>query len=91
MTDSARRWRQLGLLATAELLGMSVWFAGTAVAPALRSRLLLSGSESAWLTSAVQLGFVGGTLIAALLNLSDVLPLRWYVAGSAVLAAVAHI
>jgi MFS family permease len=91
MNDSARRWRQLGLLATAELLGMSVWFAGTAVAPALRSRLLLSGSESAWLTSAVQLGFVVGTLIAAVLNLSDVLPLRWYVAGSAVLAAIANV
>jgi MFS family permease len=90
MSDPARRWRQLALLATAELLGMSVWFAGTAVAPALRSRLLLSGSEAAWLTSAVQLGFVAGTLIAAVLNLSDVWPLRWYVAGSAALAAAAN-
>lgn len=90
MSESPRRWRQLGLLAAAELLGMSVWFAGTAVAPALRSRLMLSGSETAWLTSAVQLGFVAGTLIAALLNLPDILPLRWYVAGSALLAAVAN-
>ncbi|MES1259851.1 MAG: MFS transporter, partial [Gemmatimonadota bacterium] len=91
MSDPAQRWRQLALLATAELLGMSVWFAGTAVAPVLRSRLLLSGSESAWLTSSVQLGFVLGTLLAAILNLSDILPLRWYVAGSAMLAAVANI
>ena len=90
MSESSRRWRQLALLATAELLAMSVWFAGTAVAPALRTRLSLSGSESAWLTSTVQLGFVVGTLVAALLNLPDILPLRWYVAGSAVLAALAN-
>ena len=70
---------------------MSVWFAGTAVAPVLRSRLLLSGSESAWLTSSVQLGFVAGTLIAAILNFPDILPLRWYVAGSALLAALANL
>ncbi len=91
MTDASRRWQQLALLATAELLAMSVWFAATAVAPELRTRLVLSGSESAWLTSAVQLGFVVGTLIAAVLNLSDILPLRWYVAGCAVLAALANI
>lgn len=90
MTESPRRWRQLALLATAELLAMSVWFAGSAAAPELRTRLLLSGAESAWITSTVQLGFVVGTLIAAALNLSDVLPLRWYVAGCAMLAAVAN-
>jgi MFS family permease len=89
--EPSRRWRQLALLATAELLGMSVWFAGTAVAPAMRARLLLSGTESAWLTSTVQLGFVAGTLIAAILNLSDILPLRWYVAGCATLAAAANL
>jgi MFS family permease len=90
VSDANQRWRQLVLLAAAELLGMSVWFAATAAAPELRSRLLLGASESAWLTSAVQLGFVAGTLIAALLNLSDILPLRWYVAGSAILAAGAN-
>ena len=90
MTESSRRWRQLGLLATAELFGMSVWFAGTAVAPALKARLLLSATESAWLTSTVQLGFVIGTLLAAALNLADILPLRWYVAGCATLAAAAN-
>lgn len=91
MSESPRRWRQLALLATAQLLGMSVWFAGTAVAPALRARLSLSGGETAWLTSTVQLGFVAGTLVAAVLNLPDILPLRWYVAGSATLAALANI
>ncbi|MGH7584375.1 MAG: MFS transporter [Gemmatimonadales bacterium] len=90
MSSPHRRWRQLALLATAELLGMSVWFAGTAVAPVLRVRLGLSAPESAWLTSAVQLGFVAGTLIAAILNLADILPLRWYMAAAAVVAAAAN-
>ena len=90
MTESQRRWRQLALLAIAELLAMSVWFAGTAAAPELRTRLMLSGAETAWLTSMVQLGFVAGTLVAAVLNLADILSLRWYVAACATLAAVAN-
>ena len=88
MTDETRRWRQLALLAVVQLLAMSVWFAGTAVAPALRQRLALTSAESGWLTSTVQLGFVAGTLLAAALNLADILPLRWYVAGCALLAAL---
>ena len=91
MSESPQRWRQLGLLATAELLGMSVWFAGTAVAPVLRERLHLTGSQAGWLTSSVQLGFVVGTLLAAILNLPDILPLRWYVTGSALFAAAANL
>lgn len=90
MTESTRRWQQLALLAVAELLAMSVWFAGSAAAPELQVRLHLTGTESAWLTSTVQLGFVLGTLIAAALNLADVLPLRWYVAGCATFAALAN-
>lgn len=90
MNEPPRRWRQLALLATAELLGMSVWFAGSAAAPELRVRLALSAAETGWITSTVQLGFVAGTLLAAILNLADILPLRWYVAGCAVLAAAAN-
>jgi MFS family permease len=90
MIESPQRWRQLALLAAAELLAMSVWFAGSAAAPELKARLMLTGAESAWITSAVQLGFVLGTLIAAGLNLADILPLRWYVAGCALLAAAAN-
>ena len=33
-----RRWRILALLAGAELLGMSLWFAASAVAPELAAR-----------------------------------------------------
>lgn len=84
------RWRQLMLLATAQLLAMSVWFAGSAVTPVLRESLELSSTQVAWLASAVQGGFVVGTLLAAILNLADILPARWYVAAAAVLAAGAN-
>ncbi len=77
----------LALIALAELLGMAVWFAGTAVAPELGERWALSPAEQGWLTSAVQLGFVAGTLGAAALNIADLFPSRPYFAACAVLAA----
>jgi len=84
------RWRMLALLASAELLGMSLWFAGNAVAPMLRDTWRLSGSDVAWLTTVVQLGFVVGTALSALLNLADVVPARVLFAISAVLGALAN-
>jgi MFS family permease len=80
----------LALLAVAELLGMSLWFAGSAVAPQLRARWALSGSEVGWLTTAVQLGFVTGTALSALLNLADLVPARVLFATAALLGATAN-
>ena len=70
------RWRMLAVLSAAELLGMALWFAGSAVAPELQRLWQLDGFGVAWLTIAVQLGFVAGTAISALLNLADVVPAR---------------
>jgi MFS family permease len=80
----------LALVALAELLGMAVWFAANAVAPQLALRWALSPAEAGWLTSAVQLGFVVGTALAAVLNLADVVPARIYFSASAVAAAAAN-
>jgi MFS family permease len=77
----------LALLSVAVLLGMSLWFTASAVAPQLQSLWGLDAQQAGWLTTAVQLGFVVGTAVAALLNLADVLPSRWYFAASALLAA----
>jgi MFS family permease len=85
-----RRWRMLLLLSAAELLGMSLWFAGSAVSEQLAGRWLLSAGQSAWLTTVVQLGFVFGTAAAALLNLADVLPAKRYFASAAVIGALAN-
>ena len=80
----------LALIALAELLGMSVWFAANAVAPQLAAQWSLSPSEAGWLSTVVQLGFVVGTAMAAVLNLADTLPSRWYFAGAATVAAAAN-
>jgi len=78
--------RALSLLALTELLGMSVWFSASAVVPALSSAWRLSDSGQAWLTMSVQLGFVAGALVSALLNLADRVPARILFASSAILA-----
>ncbi len=90
IAEDDRRWRMLLLIAVAELLGMSVWFAANAVAPQLAARWSLSSNETAWLSSVVQLGFVGGTAIAAVLNLADLVPARTYFSASAAAAALAN-
>ena len=86
----AGRWRALTLLAVAELLGMSLWFSASASVPAIQVEWRLSESAAAWLTLAVQLGFVWGTLMSALSNLPDVVNTRRLFAASALLAALSN-
>jgi len=81
----------LALLAAAELLGMSLWFAANATREQLRVRWGLDAGQLGALTTSVQLGFVGGTAVAAILNLADVWPARYYFAGAALLASFANL
>src|SRR5512134_627077 len=69
---------------------MSLWFGANAVAGHFRAQWGLSPEETGWLTAAVQLGFVAGTAVAAVLNLADLVPARTYFAASALLGAVAN-
>ncbi len=69
---------------------MGVWFTASAISADLREAFSLSTGQATWLTALVQLGFVAGTLVAAVLNLADLIPARRYFALSAVLAAVAN-
>ena len=66
----------LGILTIAELLGMTLWFAASAVSAQYAAQWSLSGSEAAWLTTIVQLGFVAGTAVSALFNVADIVPAR---------------
>jgi len=92
MTDpSPRRWQALTLLSIAELLGMSLWFSGSAVVPALSAEWHLSPSQISWIAIAVQLGFVAGTLISATLNLPDIISTRHLLAISAFLGAAVNV
>ncbi len=88
--ESPARWRALALLSAAELLGMSLWFSASASLPAIRAEWGLTESAAAWLTLAVQLGFVAGTLTSAVGNLPDVLSTRRLFAVSALLGAASN-
>ncbi|MCP4168792.1 MAG: MFS transporter [Chloroflexi bacterium] len=87
--DSRLKWRTLLLLALAELLAMAVWFSATAIIPALTEAWQLDDGGRAWLTMAVQIGFVVGTLTSAVFSLADRIPSRWFFASSALLAGLA--
>jgi MFS family permease len=80
----------LGLLALAQVLAMSLWFSASAVSQELARLWSLSQSQVGWLTATVQLGFVAGTAAAAVLNLADIVPARWYVAVAAAIGALAN-
>jgi MFS family permease len=55
---------------------MTLWFSATAAAPAIAAEFSLSREDTAWLTMAVQAGFVIGTLLSALFSVADVLNAR---------------
>jgi MFS family permease len=90
MSGDSGRWRALGLLSLAELLALSLWFSASAVLPALVREWRLGGVGRAWLTNAVQLGFIVGTFGSALGNLPDVWPARRLMMVSAVAGALAN-
>ena len=84
------RGRALALLAFALVLSMTTWFSATAVVPQLREEWDLSGGEAAWLTIAVQLGFVVGALPSSVLNVADVHSPRTVILVGATGAAAAN-
>jgi MFS family permease len=86
----SRKWGTVLLLALAELLAMGLWFSASAVTPTLTTAWKLSPGSAAWLTIAVQIGFVVGALLSALFNLADIWPPRLIFMLGAVLGAVAN-
>ena len=81
----------LVVLAVALVLAMSTWFSASAVVPQLREEWGLGDGGAAWLTIAVQLGFVAGAVLSSLFNLSDVLPVRTVMIVAALGAAAANL
>ncbi|WP_347157237.1 MFS transporter [Pontibacter chitinilyticus] len=61
----------LPVIVLAQFAGTSLWFAGNAVLPELQYALHLQESALPLMTSAVQLGFILGTLCFAILSLAD--------------------
>ncbi len=81
----------LAWLAAAEFLAMTMWFSATAAAPGLRREFGVAEGAAAWLTMAVQAGFVVGALVSALVNLADIVPPRRLFAAGAVAGALANL
>ena len=69
---------------------MALWFSASAVVPALRAEGVLDSHAASLFTSAVQFGFVAGTLCSAFFGLADRLDPRRFFMASAVVAAVAN-
>lgn len=85
-----QKWKTVVLLTVAEVLAMGLWFSATAVIPTLTAVWGLSPGQSAWLTMAVQIGFVFGTFTCAVLNLPDIWPPPFIFALGAFLGAAAN-
>jgi MFS family permease len=88
--DNKNKWRALTLLAVTLILSNSTWFSASAVIPQLREAWELSPGAAAWLTIAVQLGFVAGALISSVFNLSDLITPRYMILGGSVGAAMVN-
>ena len=81
----------LALIAVAQVLALSLWFSGTAAGPdMMRDNTLIGPGFQAWLTGAVQIGFVLGTLGSAVLAVPDRFDPRRVFAAAAVAGAVAN-
>ena len=89
--ETRARRRTLFIVSLASLFGLSVWFSTNAISAALEAEKGLSGQDVAWLTIAVQLGFVFGTVVIALTNLADLLNARRLFFISAIAAGVLNL
>ncbi|MGE5146773.1 MAG: MFS transporter, partial [Candidatus Eiseniibacteriota bacterium] len=87
---TAGRGASIAIIAFAEVAAMAVWFSASAVIPALRAEGAIDATTSSLFTSAVQLGFVAGTLVSAIFGLADRLEPRRFFIGSALTAAAAN-
>jgi MFS family permease len=80
----------MSLLMLAQVLVLSLWFISAATMPGMLAEVAISPARQAALSSGVQIGFVGGALVSAVLGLADRFDPRALFAGCAVLAAVAN-
>ena len=90
-SQSQSKSRALILVSFATFFSLSVWFSTNAISSALEVEKSIDESSMAILTIAVQLGFVFGTLLIAVTNLSDLINARTLFAYAAVLAALANL
>lgn len=84
------RWKALALICVGVVGVMTTWFSATAIVPELIREWALTTSQAAWLTNAVQLGFVVGAVGASFVNLPDIVRMSRLMAISGTIAALAN-
>lgn len=87
-TDLKQKWPNLLILSGAILLSMSLWFSASAIVPQLTEAWHLTAAEQSWMTMSVQIGFVIGALVSALLNIPDRIAVPKLIGISALLGAI---
>ena len=80
----------MAVLMLAQVLVLSLWFISSATMPGMLAEVAISPARQAALSSGVQIGFVGGALVSAVLGLADRFDPRALFASCAVLAAAAN-
>jgi MFS family permease len=91
-SDAGRgRWRTLTLLSVTLVVSMSTWFSASAVIPQLREVWDVSNTAAAWVTIAVNVGFVVGAVVSSVVNLTDIAPPRFVILGGTIGAATSNL
>lgn len=83
--------RVLAIIVISQFFCTSLWFAGNAIVPDIITALHLNKTFLAHLTSAVQFGFITGTLVFALFTISDRYSPSWVFFISALVAALCNL
>lgn len=86
----ATRAAAIGLIIVCQVGAMALWFSATAIVPQLRDQAGLDEFTASLFTSAVQLGFVAGSLASAILGLADRIDPRKLFMTAALVAAAAN-
>ena len=91
MSSSTRPAHILPVIIFSQFTGTSLWFAGNAIILDLQRDWGLAEQSLGYVTSAVQLGFICGTLLFALLVIADRFSPRWVFFNCSLAAALANI
>ena len=83
--------RPLLVISLAQLLGTSLWFSANAVTIDLMRQWSAPVEQIGWLTSAVQAGFILGTLVISITGLADKFPASKIFVTGVVLGAIMNI
>ena len=86
--DDKDKWRMLFITSMAMIGALTSWLAATAVLENLADTIGITLQQAAWLTNAVQLGFVAGALSSSFVSLTDTVSLSRTLTLSSLLAAL---